>query len=168
MGVWTGTPHEATAGARIYAADWNGTVRDGFEAFGADTAYTPTWGSSGTAPAIGNGSIIGAYSQIQKRVFFRVGVTFGTTSTFGTGNYTLTLPVAPSSGIPYWSFLGYALQGGNAYTLTLDVNGGSTSAALNYQSSLVGLKTRVTPTAPLTWTATTGNGFWFSGTYEAA
>ena len=168
MGVWTSTPLDASAGSVLTAAQWDATVRDGFNAFGAMTSYTPTWGSSGTAPTIGNGTVIGAYSQIQKTVFFRCGVTFGTTTTFGTGNYTLTLPTAPSSGIPYWSFLGYALQGGNAYTLTFDVNGGSSTAALNYQSSLVGLKTRVTPTAPLTWTATTNNGFWFSGTYEAA
>lgn len=165
MGVWTGTPFEAVAGSRIYAADWNGTVRDGFEAFGAWTSYTPTWGSTGTAPAIGNGSLIGAYTQIQKTVFFRVGVTFGSSTTFGTGNYTLTLPVAPSSSSPYWSWVGYGLNGGTAYRLSLDVNGGSSTAVLNYQSATTGAMTRVGQTAPVTW-ATAGNGFWFNGVFE--
>jgi hypothetical protein len=168
MGVWTGTPHEATAGARIYAADWNGTVRDGFEAFGAWTSYTPTWGSTGTAPAIGNGTLVGGYTQIQKTVFFRVGCTFGTSTTFGTGNFTLTLPVTPSSGSPYWAWSGMGLQGGTVYTLMGLANGGSSTATLYYQSATTGASTRVGATAPVTWTAVANNGFWFSGTYEAA
>lgn len=168
MGVWTSTPLDASAGSVLTAAQWDATVRDGFNAFGAMTSYTPTWGSSGTAPVIGNGTVIGAYSQIQKTVFFRLGVTFGTSTTFGTGNYTLTLPVAPSSGIPYWSWLGYGLQGGTGYHLTLDANGGSATAVMNYQSSTAGAKTRVGATAPVTWTAVAGNGFWFSGCYEAS
>ena len=169
MGVWTSTPHDATAGAVLTAAQWDATVRDGFNAFGAMTTYTPTWGSSGTAPAIGNGSIIGAYSQIQKSVTcFVVGVTFGTSTTFCTGTYTLTLPVAPVSTIPYWSWSGYGLQVTTAYELKLDVNGGSSTAVINYQSATTGAKTRVGATAPVTWTAVAGYGFWFSGSYVTA
>jgi hypothetical protein len=97
-----------------------------------------------------------------------VGVSFGTSTTFGTGNYTLTLPVATSSGIPYWSWAGYGLQVTTAYTLSLDVNGGSSTAVINYQSTTAGAKTRVSPTAPVTWTAVAGYGFWFSGSYVTA
>src|SRR5882672_3849200 len=32
------------------------------------TAYTPVWGSSGTAPAIGNGSLTGFFIQVGKTV----------------------------------------------------------------------------------------------------
>lgn len=60
---------------------------------GAYTAYTPVWSSSGTAPAIGNGTITGAYTQIGKRVEVRIYVTFGSTTTFGSGNFYFSLPV---------------------------------------------------------------------------
>lgn len=166
MAAWTTTPRSWSVGETVTAANMNAQIRDFANAFGAWGSYTPTWGAS-SAPAIGNGTISGGYSQIQKTVHFRVGVTFGTTTTFGTGNYTLTIPTTAGSGLNIWSFLGYALQT-STYQLTMDVNGGSTAAAMNYQSTLAGVKTRVSPTAPVTWTAVAGNGFWFSGMYEAA
>lgn len=166
MAVWTTTPRSWSVGETVTAANMNAQIRDFANAFGAWGSYTPTWGAT-SAPAIGNGSITGAYAQIQKTVHFRLGVTFGTTTTFGSGNYTLTIPTTAASGLSFWSFLGYALQT-STYQLTLDVNGGSSTAALNYQSSTAGVKTRVSPTAPVTWTATAGNGFSFHGEYEAA
>ena len=167
MGNFTTTPRTVSVGQENTAAGYNTHQRGLAEAFGAWTSYTPTWGSTGTAPAIGSGTLIGFWTQVQKTVLFRVGVTFGGTTTFGTGNYTLTLPVAPSSSLPYWSWIGYGLQS-STYQLTLDANGGSATAVMNYQSSTAGVKTRVGATAPVTWTATSGNGFWFSGSYETA
>lgn len=61
---------------------------------GAYTAYVPVWASTGTAVALGNGTITGSYIQLGKLVHGRVTLTFGSTTTFGTGTYTLTLPVA--------------------------------------------------------------------------
>jgi hypothetical protein len=60
-----------------------------------DSTYVPVWGSSGTQPTLGNGTIVGTYSQDDKFIDFEVALTLGTTSTVGTGSYTLTLPVAP-------------------------------------------------------------------------
>lgn len=168
MAAWTTTPRTWSVGETVTAANMNAQLRDFANAFGAWGSYTPTWGAT-SAPTIGSGgTITGGYSQIQKTVNFRVGVTFGTGTTFGSGNYTLTIPVTTGSGLSFWSFLGYALQSSTGYQLTLDVNGGSSTAVLNYQSSTAGVKTRVSPTAPVTWTNASGNGFWFSGTYEAA
>src|SRR3954463_16696021 len=59
---------------------------------GAGTTYTPAWTSSGTAPAIGNGTITGRYWQMDKFLAFAISVTFGSTSTFGTGFYSFSLP----------------------------------------------------------------------------
>lgn len=56
------------------------------------TAYTPSWTSSGTAPAIGNGTITGAWSLVGKTLSFRIKLTMGSTTTFGTGNYSFSLP----------------------------------------------------------------------------
>lgn len=63
-------------------------------------SYTPTWGIvSGTAPTIGNGSIIGGYRRIGNQVDFWIALTYGSTSTYGSGTqpYTLSLPVSLSS-----------------------------------------------------------------------
>lgn len=61
----------------------------------ADTlsSYTPTWGSSGTAPAIGNGILEGQYLFIAaKLVWVTIHFKAGSTSTFGTGFYNFSLP----------------------------------------------------------------------------
>lgn len=59
----------------------------------AKTAYLPTWTGSGGNPAIGNGTLDGVYSQVGKLVTFRIRIVMGSTTTFGTGNWSLSLPV---------------------------------------------------------------------------
>ena len=63
----------------------------------ASEAYTPAWTSTGTAPAIGNGTLIGRYFRINKLVIASVTWTAGSTTTFGTGNYRISLPIASNS-----------------------------------------------------------------------
>ena len=57
--------------------------------------YTPAWTTSGTQPNIGNGSITGRYVVMGKICFLHITVVFGSTSTFGTGGFTFSTPVAP-------------------------------------------------------------------------
>jgi hypothetical protein len=59
----------------------------------ASVAYTPTWTSTGTQPNIGNGSIQGAYFQFQKFVVGEIQIVIGSTTTFGTGSYLVSLPL---------------------------------------------------------------------------
>ena len=94
MGVWTdtiptlGSLHVPTAAelAKITALLTAMT--------GAETAYTPVWTGSTTNPVINNGSITGHYRRLGKRVEVEIRVLMGGTTTFGTGNWALTLPVA--------------------------------------------------------------------------
>lgn len=58
------------------------------------------WTSSGTAPAIGNGVRTGRYVQVGKRVTFQWKILFGSTTTFGTGVYGFSLPVAAAGTVP--------------------------------------------------------------------
>lgn len=60
--------------------------------------YTPVWGSSGTQPALGNGTLTGRYSILGKTCFAFMELTIGSTTTFGTGDYTLSLPFNNPSG----------------------------------------------------------------------
>jgi len=59
---------------------------------GAWTQYTPAWTSSGTAPAIGNGVRIGYYSKVGRIVTAKIFIQTGSTSTYGTGFYSFSLP----------------------------------------------------------------------------
>lgn len=54
--------------------------------------YTPTWTSSGTQPAIGNGTLSGRYFRIQKLVLVQILFIAGSTTTYGTGTYRFSLP----------------------------------------------------------------------------
>jgi hypothetical protein len=58
------------------------------------TDYDVTWTGSGGNPAIGNGTIEGLYSVVGKHVTARIKVVMGSTTTFGTGNWSFTLPSA--------------------------------------------------------------------------
>lgn len=55
-------------------------------------SYTPIWTSSGTAPALGNGSTVGAYRAVGTTVSVRGNLTIGSTSTVGTGDARVSLP----------------------------------------------------------------------------
>lgn len=63
------------------------------------TSYTPTWGSSGTAPAIGNGTLSGRYRRQagSDRVEVEIKLVWGTTTTSGTGFYNWSLPVTAAA-----------------------------------------------------------------------
>lgn len=55
-------------------------------------SYTPVWTTSGAAPSIGNGSIVGKWNKIARDTLVYVRMDFGSTTNFGTGAWTLTLP----------------------------------------------------------------------------
>jgi hypothetical protein len=65
--------------------------------FGSFSTYTPVWTASGTAPNIGNGTASGRWLQIGKLVVATAGLVFGSTTTFGTGSYYLSLPVTSAA-----------------------------------------------------------------------
>jgi hypothetical protein len=63
------------------------------------TSYTPTWSASGTAPAIGNGTLTGRYRRVANGdlVIVEIHQTWGSTTTNGTGFYSWSLPVTATS-----------------------------------------------------------------------
>jgi hypothetical protein len=121
------------------------------------TAYTPTWSASGTAPSLGNGTLSGSYLLVGKLCYVQVYFAAGSTTTFGTGEWTFSLPFtanaqnAGTSGYPASAYLedngvlGYQV-------VTARKTGGNTLFALFYNSS-----TNVTASQPFVW----GNGDFF-------
>jgi hypothetical protein len=92
----------------------------------ASVSYTPTWTSTGSQPVLGNGSIQGTYFQFQKFVVGEIQIVIGSTTTFGTGTYLVSLPLTVSSNwcsgvgmvldasAGYISYSGVALGTGNS------------------------------------------------------
>jgi hypothetical protein len=79
----TGTMHYYTGTAWVAQGAWN--------------AYTPTWTAATTAPAIGDGSLAGKYAIVGKVCHFTALVTFGASTTYGSGVYTFGLPATSGS-----------------------------------------------------------------------
>lgn len=54
--------------------------------------YTPAWTATGTQPSLGNGTIVGRWTQIGKTIMGYLNLVAGSTTTFGTGNFRFSLP----------------------------------------------------------------------------
>lgn len=118
----TFAPRTWIVGEVVSAATMNQEIRDQFNSmFAAWTAYTPTWTSTSTAPAIGNGTLTGRYMKIGRTVIVEINLIAGGTTTFGTGNYSFSLPVqSAASGI---ALVGAAqLLGGARWSGTLIIS----------------------------------------------
>lgn len=128
------------------------------------TSYAPAWTATGTAPAIGNGTLTGQYVQTGKMVTCRGCLTFGSTTTPGTNTWIITLPVAAVDA----NQVGIAMffdQSTNATRI-------AGAAVLNTTSNMVfyagngGVVTNTTPFGGASW-ATSDRLIW-QITYEAA
>ena len=136
------------------------------------TSYTPTW-EAPTPPAIGNGTITGAYKVIGKTCFVRGRITMGSTTTYGSGDWKIGLPVAAINA--------YAIQipaslldgsGGTGWYNAL-MNG---AVALNTISSQIlynlppsfggSAAGGISSNFPFTWGS--GDALYFNGSYEIA
>jgi hypothetical protein len=136
------------------------------------TSYTPTW-EAPTPPAIGNGTITGAYKVIGKTCFVRGRITMGSTTTYGSGDWSIGLPVAAINA--------YAIQipaslldgsGGTGFYNAL-MNGAvalntiSSQILANFPPSFGGSTAGgISSLFPFTWGS--GDALYFNGSYEIA
>ena len=125
------------------------------------TSYTPTWTSTGTAPALGNGTLNGSYIRVGKLCTFKLYFSRGSTSTNGTGNYTFTFPFTSSmaGGTACGTF--YLEDSGVAGYVGVITLGTPTTFGLRIPTN-----TEVGATSPFTWG--TGDFAVLTGTFEVA
>lgn len=144
------------AGAALTAAQLN------LHAPQALTAYTPTWTGSGSNPAIGNGTITGRYQRSGQWVTGWFKITMGSTTTYGSGNWIVGLPLAPHASLPDVAIgTAHALNTGvQNYGRILIVGGAANVTAIGETGGVV------TAASPFSW----GAGDVFGGTfaYETA
>ncbi|AHG92123.1 hypothetical protein J421_4656 (plasmid) [Gemmatirosa kalamazoonensis] len=60
----------------------------------AEQSFTPTWGASGTAPSLGNGTLTGKLWRRGQHVIAVIELTAGSTTTYGTGTWRFDLPAS--------------------------------------------------------------------------
>jgi hypothetical protein len=131
------------------------------------TSYTPQWTSGGTFPVLNNGTATGAYKVIGKTCFVRGIIVMGTTTTYGTGAWLISLPITASlaqsilipavmlnSGVAWYSGL---VNGGRI--------GNTSKAEIQWQTA-AGTADPLSATVPFTWGS--ADAFSFNGSYEIA
>lgn len=168
--AWT-SPKTWAAGAILTAAELNQQVRDNLKALGDPwTAYTPSWTAVTTNPVLGNGTIVGAYIQTGQLVSFRAQITMGSTTTYGSGAYLISLPVAPKvTGSLQWNFDGIISDAspGGLYPLMGVLQGAGSAIDLRVDPATAGNNLRgCSATVPITFA--TGDIIAIQGIYEAA
>lgn len=146
-----------TEGFQFY--DGTAWVPAGFTA-----SYTPVWTTTGTAPAIGNGTLTGRYYRFEKLVHFVMRFAAGSTTTFGTGSFQFSTPTSIST-VNNFGFPAVLLDQGTAFY--------TRAQGIGYVASLVdkfividSAGTTVTATSPFTWA--NGDELLVQGTYLIA
>jgi hypothetical protein len=128
----------------------------------AAKTYTPEWTCAGTPPSIGNGTIGGTVTRAGQSVTANVSVLMGSTTTFGTGDWTFSLPF-PSDpvGANVSNFgVAYFLDSGTAIKIGIVRNfAGSSTVQVFYDDSPGAVRF----SRPFTWAA--GDELNFSITY---
>ncbi len=137
---------------------------DALEANPAWTSYSPTWSSTGTNPTLGNGTLTGAYRQTGATVHFRLLLTTGGTTTYGTGTYRFSLPVGGKIGCLLNAHV-VDTSTTNRYTGNAIILTTSTTGA-NMVINVHGTNSTVGATVPFTFAS--GDVLALAGTYELA
>lgn len=131
------------------------------------TSFTPLWTSSGTQPAIGNGSLQGRYKQIGKTVFFNSKVAMGTNTSYGTGDWYFGLPVNAYSADSIQCPVSLLDNNVRWYEGTLNgVYAGFTDKSVIMYTVSSGFAMGVNASNPFNWG--TGDSITIAGSYESS
>jgi hypothetical protein len=131
------------------------------------TSYTPTWTAASVNPAIGNGTIQGWYKLVGKTCFVRGNIVMGSTTTFGSGEWYVSMPFTASHADAILMSANLLDNGSAWYNALLNGAraGFNYKTAIQYQST-GGTAEDVRSTQPFTWTNT--DRFIWNGSYEIA
>ncbi len=134
----------------------------------ARTPYTPTWSSTGTQPALVNGTLTGSYRQANKWLEWRTVLVIGSSTTLGTGAYRMSLPTAAA---PLTDHLTHALLNdvsgsvrffGGAWIISAASTGDNMRIVFSGESAF----SNMTGSSPLALAS--GDRLILSGVYEVA
>ncbi len=162
MGDWTTATRTWAVSEVLTATNMNAQLRDFANAFGAFTSYTPTI----TGFTLGNGTVAGRYTRVQKTVWFEAQFTFGTTSAAATAPVSFTLPVTAAATAVNGSLVAGIFQDtGTGYDRANPLLA-TTGRVDLYVHGTNGALTSPTTTSPHTWANT--DVVYVAGIYQAA
>jgi hypothetical protein len=149
-------PSSPNEGMTIYETDtdvysvYNGSSWVRAVTIAAWETYTPSWTTTGTSPSVGNGTITGRYCHIGRCVELTITLTMGSTTTFGTGTYSFSVPLTASSASNA-RWVGTAYFRDNSAGSTGHFNGNASIAASGTTLAMVQGTQQVSETVPFTW-----------------
>jgi len=122
------------------------------------STYTPQWTTNGDQPDLGNGTLTGRYTLSGRLCTVQVELSAGTTTTFGTGQFQISLPIPASHRA---QGIARIFDSGTGHFIALaEVNAGS-SICVFYTNNSPNL---VQHNSPMTWAA--NDALRFTITYE--
>lgn len=133
-------------------------------------SFTVGWKAATTNPAIGNGTIAGKYTRFQKLVICQITIVPGSTTTFGSGQWLIDLPITAKATLSQYSNTGFGyLIDSSAARCEI-----ATTAVYNSSTTQIGMKYGpntgafgdVSSTVPFTWAV--GDQIHLTFVYEAA
>jgi hypothetical protein len=132
---------------------------------GAWRSYTPSWTAASVNPSIGNGTLEGWYKVVGKTCFVRGNIVIGSTTTFGSGEWYVSMPFTASHADAILMTANLLDNGTAWYNAT--VNGAR--AGFNYKAPIqyqggAGTALDVNATQPYTWA--NSDRFLWNGSYE--
>ena len=169
VGATVGTPVGIEFETKVIASQQNHEDRISYlersnSGYGINVEYDVEGGTiGGTPPVFDPDDIIGTYNRIGNLVHFVVNVDFDSITDFGTGQYYITLPYAPTTDYLFSSGHLYDFSTNNSYIMVGMVDAGSDILKLFYLGSNSQLAT-FEHNSPKT--LTTDDHFDISGTYE--
>lgn len=150
----TFTPRTWVVGETVTAALMNQEIRDQFDSmFAAWTSYTPAWTATTTNPVVNNGTLTGRYMKYGRTCHVQVDLTCGSTTTYGSGAYSMSLPFTTAS-VGFRSGTLHAFLSQRYLGQALASPSGSTALLFFPASGSVSNLSSAGPTVPITWAST--------------
>ena len=171
IGATVGTPVGIEFEAKLLAKQQDNESRianleQSNTGYGVNTSYQPGGGTDGTQPVFDPNDIDGTFNRIGNLVFFSIEVDFTNITSFGTGQYYLTLPYTSKHEIKFASGCLHDASTGREYQIRAGVLANSTTLLL-WTSGVDGQKLYDEPfTFDSPITLTTADRFHIAGTYE--
>jgi hypothetical protein len=143
------TPILTPAGARgggvgLYGGGGSGLSLPKIQAAVSESGtYTPAWTGDSGNPVIGDGWIVGSYVKIGRQVTAQVLILAGSTTTFGSGWWRVSLPFAPAAELQvglaqmydastFKFYMGFGRITGSAVLVFVNDNGNAVSSTLPF------------------------------------
>lgn len=134
--------------------------------YGINVAYTSEGGTNGTQPVFAGPAITSSFNRFGNMVHFSILVEFDNITSFGTGQYYLTLPYEARVAYQFRDGCLHDDSSGNEYQISGHVFAGSDVLWLNFADKVASGVQDVSFTSTNPITLTTADSFHIAGTYE--